>query len=293
VWVIDPVLIILAAPYSHASLVCAMLGQHPEMYALPDTHLFLADDIEGVLSAHVKIDNGIGDGLLRLLAQIHDGVQSDDAIQAAKKWLYEHGDWTARQLLDYVHEKLRPKILVDSSWSTVVNAENFERMRRTYPDANYLHLVSHPRHAADAFYENRSSKKSLLKLFDGDLDGELVWYKPNDLISEFALSLPEGQCMRLMVEDLLANPENYLLQIAQWMDLSTNGESISAMLYPDKMPFATYGPDSAPGGLETEFLEEPTIPVEIGVATLADSSPHSTCDFSKQALKLGKEYGYR
>jgi len=290
---IDPLVIILAAPYTHASLVCAMLGQHPEMYALPDTNLFIADDVEAVLDAHARIGHGVGDGLLRLFAQINEGGQDDDTVKAAAAWLRARGNWTTRQLLDYVYEKLNPRYLVDSSPSTVISADNLQRMRRMYPDANFIHLASHPRRAADAFADNHASRDALFALFDGDPDSESVWYGPNSLVAEFAMSLPAGQCLRLMVEDLLQDPENYLLQIAQWLDLTTGRDAISAMLHPEKMPYAATGPSSAPGGMETGFLEHPGLPAKIAPASLAASASSAAHEFSPELLKLAKEFGYR
>ena len=36
---------ILASPRSFTSLLCTMLGQHPEVYGVPELHLFLAENM--------------------------------------------------------------------------------------------------------------------------------------------------------------------------------------------------------------------------------------------------------
>ena len=36
---------ILASPRSFTSLLCIMLGQHPEVYVVPELHLFLAKNM--------------------------------------------------------------------------------------------------------------------------------------------------------------------------------------------------------------------------------------------------------
>ena len=289
---IDPVVIILSAPYSHASAVCAMLGQHPELYALPDTNLFLADDVERVLAAHASLGNGAGDGLSRLMAQLLEGEQGENAVATAAQWLHEHGDWTSRRLLDFVYEKYQPRYLVDSSPSTGVNAASLARMRTAYPDANFLHLVSHPRYAADRFTGDPAYADALRGLFETDPDIESVWYVPNNLLAEFARSLPPGQCMRMRVEDLLGDARNYLLQLAQWLDVSTSDESISAMLHPENSPFAARGPVSAPGGMDVVFLDHPGMPASTAPVSLA-AGPAFGRVFSREALKLAKEFGYR
>jgi len=40
-------LLILASPRSFTSVICAALGQHPQMYELPELHLFVADTLAG------------------------------------------------------------------------------------------------------------------------------------------------------------------------------------------------------------------------------------------------------
>jgi Sulfotransferase family len=289
----DPILFILASPYSRASLVSAMLGQHPEMIALPDTNLFVADNIEAVSIMHGQTGNGVSDGLLRLLAQLHEGNQSDDSVQQAKKWLDEHGAWTTRQLLDSVYQQLAIRFMIDASPVNVMNEHNLKRLYNTYPDANFLHLTRHPHSVAVSYLEGHGSRWNAYRRDDNDMDEEQIWLKPNSMISNFSMSLPEGQCMRLMVEELLAQTDNYLLQIAQWLNLSTAEESITAMLYPEKMLYAHYGPPSAPCGMETEFLEQPAISAETEAVSLTGLKPPFEKEFSPGTLKLAREYGYK
>ena len=40
-------LLILASSRSFTSVICAALGQHPQMYGLPELHLFVADTLAG------------------------------------------------------------------------------------------------------------------------------------------------------------------------------------------------------------------------------------------------------
>src|SRR5438105_3191953 len=65
----DP-LFILAPPRSFSSVLCAMLGQHPQMHGLPETHLFVDETIERWWgrSSHAKYP--MADGLLRSVAQL-------------------------------------------------------------------------------------------------------------------------------------------------------------------------------------------------------------------------------
>ena len=74
-------LILLAPPRSYTSVINTMIGQHPQMYGLPELNLFnvhklknlwgrVADDIGG--------DSNLRHGLLRSVAEIFAGEQTPD-----------------------------------------------------------------------------------------------------------------------------------------------------------------------------------------------------------------------
>ena len=42
-------LVILCPARSFSSVVCAMLGQHPQTYGLPELHLFITDTVDDLL----------------------------------------------------------------------------------------------------------------------------------------------------------------------------------------------------------------------------------------------------
>src|SRR5262245_30909041 len=74
----DP-LIILGAPRSFTSVVCAMLGQHPEMYGLPEVNLFVAETMaerRGLIAQPPWSEHG----LLRAVAQLFGGEQTIQTI---------------------------------------------------------------------------------------------------------------------------------------------------------------------------------------------------------------------
>jgi len=287
------ILVILAAPCSRASLVAAMLGQHPEMVALPDTNLFVADDVETMLGMHSGMGKGVSDGLLRLLAQLHEKRQSDEAINAARDWLVGHGNWTTGQLLDSIYQQMGSRFLIDASPANTMSRQNLDRLYKSYPDASFLHLTRHPRSVSANYIDGVNARENAYIWKDNYTDEEQVWLQPNRMISEFAMSLPEGQCMRLMTEELLNDRENYLVQIAQWLDLYTDKESITAMMHPEKMFYAKYGPPAAPCGMDADFLERPSIPTGRDIVSLIESSPPSEIEYSSETLKLARESGYQ
>src|SRR5262245_693869 len=82
-----PPLIILGSPRSFTSLVCGMLGQHPDAYGMPELNLFMSDSIRvlvGELTGYRQIQMH---GLLRAVAQLYAGEQTLVGIDMARRWL--------------------------------------------------------------------------------------------------------------------------------------------------------------------------------------------------------------
>ena len=78
----DP-LFLLSPPLSLASHVCAMLGQHPQMYSLPETHLFLAETISEWWEICAKSSFNMAHGLWRAIAELYFGRQTESQIVMA------------------------------------------------------------------------------------------------------------------------------------------------------------------------------------------------------------------
>ena len=82
----SPVRFILCPPRTYSSVICAMLGQHPDCYAFPELALFVADMVQGLFDFHSAHCGGLwtasycSPGLIRALAQLHDGAQTDETL---------------------------------------------------------------------------------------------------------------------------------------------------------------------------------------------------------------------
>jgi hypothetical protein len=65
--------------------------------------------------------------------------------------------------------------------------------------------------------------------------------------------------MRIKGEDLLSNPDLYLSQIAEWLNISTSPEAIASMKHPENSPYAYVGPFPCPGGNDAKFMRNPIL----------------------------------
>jgi len=262
----EKLLVILSPPRGFTSVVSTVIGQHPELYGFPELHLFVGDSLEEVLDREYKHGNHGGPpGVLRTLAQLHDGCQTTATILRATAWLMNHRHWSTKRAMDYLMDLVKPKIGVEKSPVTCLKPLFIERAYSQYPDAYFLHLTRHPvsaRKSMDEFFSNRRSRLTNAQpteLSGVSLDRLMLWYRLHNNIVDFTRTLPVGQSMRVKGEDLLSEPERYLPQIAAWMGLRTDREALEAMMHPEHSPYAHRGPHPCRGGNDPKFMDSPAL----------------------------------
>lgn len=291
------ILFILAPPRSFTTIVSHMLGQHPEMYGLPETHLPCAQtmsewfyhaqttwivDVTDIASQHPSLGSQLNmeHGLFRVVAQVYAGEQTDPAIRWASEWLKQKSEFTTGAILELVAEKLRPRMLVEKSPSTVYRLEFLQQTFRRFPQARFIHLVRHPCGHGESVMKYLKAIQRLkpiprshwlfrLASFPAGsenlnnperpqaLDPQRGWYVLNSNIYEFLKSVPESQKKRIIGEELLSKPESGLRDIAAWLGLRTDSAAIEEMKHPERSPYACFGPPSARYGNDHFFLKRP------------------------------------
>jgi hypothetical protein len=256
-------LLILCPPRSFSSIVCGIIGQHPDCYGLPEMNLFLGDDLGSVWNGHAVFMRSFGrDGPLRALAELHEGEQTPDSVTRAHEWILRHSDWPIKKVFDHLQELVGPeRILVDKSPSTVFRREYLERALRVYPKANYMHLIRHPRGTADSVMSLRAGHEQLARMAGNfaQMDPERIWRTTHNMILALTDPLPLGQCMRLKGEDFLRDLDIFLPQVCEWLGIRSDAEAIAAMMHPEASPYARPGPRGAAHGNDPNFLESPAI----------------------------------
>ncbi len=153
-----PPLIILAPPRSYTSLVCAMLGQHPQLYGLPELHLFMADTVAGWW----KICDDArwrAHGALRAVAELYFGGQTEETVKKAEGWLRRRSQLSTGALFRRITRIVWPRLAVEKSPSTTYSLERLGRLQRAFPAARYIHLVRHPRTQAESMIRWRERRQ--------------------------------------------------------------------------------------------------------------------------------------
>jgi hypothetical protein len=256
--------ILLSPPRSFSSVVSTMIGEHPDLYGFPELHLFVGNTLQEVNEIEKKRNprhTAGPPGLLRAVAQLHDGVQTNGTIFRAMGWLNERRDWTCKQMMDHLLDAVAPKMGLEKTPATSQRMQYLERAYACYPDAYFLHLTRHPvstRASWSEFMEHRTEIGA-----EGGwrqhVDRFVGWYVIHSNILKFTSSLPLGQSLRVKGEDILSEPDVYLPQIAEWLGIRTDREAIEAMKHPENSPYACMGPEAARWGNDPKFMRSPKL----------------------------------
>jgi hypothetical protein len=310
----DPVFV-LALPHSFASLVGAMLGQHPQMYALPETHLFLAETLRDWWDICAQSSFNMAHGLLRAVAQIYFGEQTDTSVQLAEAWLKRRLPFTTGYLLELLGERVSPRMIVEKSPSIVFHIDSMQRAHRMFPQARFIHLLQHPRGYGDTIIAavkeaagHGTVPQWLLHLAgfpsagvdEGSqvrrgMDPQQTWHSLNTNIRQFLETVPESLRLRVRGEDVLANPQVSLRTIADWLGLRIDEEATEEMKHPELSPYASFGPSGARYGNDPIFLQSPELPRAPATSQSLDGPLSWREDgegFLPEVRQLAQDFGY-
>lgn len=155
-------LFILASPRSFTSLISAMLGQHPQAYAVPELNLFAQEKLEDLINTMKGLYRFKLHGLLRTVAQLYTGEQSLITIEMANRWVLKHADRSTGEIYHQLCAKVAPRIIIDKSPLYGTRIECLNRIIQNFPNAYFLHLVRHPRTQGNSIMNIDDGKMAIL-----------------------------------------------------------------------------------------------------------------------------------
>lgn len=293
-------LFILCPGRSFSSVICGMLGEHPQMYGLPELHLFIKDTVKELIEM-ARFNQGrkyLVHGLYRTIAQLHYGEQTEETVSAAMDWIEKHNHWSTHEMFYYLQKTLHPKICVDKSPTYAVRLVNLARLHSAFPDARFLHVARHPRATCNSMFKFYSAKIALGRgqnISYDPLQIEREWRKTHENILRFTRQLHPGQSMLLQGEALFSDLDNYLYQIAEWLDVRSDSKALDAMKHPENSPYACVGPPNARGGNNLGYMENPALKkgdfpeqnLDDPLEYLEDGS-----GFTRETIDLARQLGY-
>ncbi len=297
----NPVLI-LAPPRSFTSVICAMLGQHPQMYGMPELNLFVAETMAERVGL-IAQPRWSGHGLVRAVAQLVGGAQTVQTVALAQRWIAIRANRRCVSVFQELAAQANPRILVEKSPRTILKAEYLWRARRAFPGARYIHLLRHPRSQCESLWKLGGQAAAVqMDALDysttpATLDPQKAWFGMHVNILTFLAGVPPSQQLRVQGEAVLGDPPRALQQIAAWLGLRTDWQAIEEMLHPERSPFARIGPPGARLGNDPNFLRQPRLRPSSSLQEPRLDGPlpwrNDHEGFTAEVRQLAHEFGYR
>jgi hypothetical protein len=306
-----PLLCVLAPPRSFSTVVAAMLGQHPQLYGLAETHLLAVSTLDEWWRSAEVAPFPMTHGLLRSVAELVYGEQTEESVRRASALLRARSSWSNADMLDDLADRVRPRTLVEKSPVLAFREETMLRAAKTFPNARFIHLTRHPRsqalsvrkHIHKSLELGRPMPLWLRNLGWSDASGRLLpefdpqrsWYTLNANIDRFVSALPADRWVRVRGEDVLRDPWSRLSEIASWLGIRTDSVAVEEMLHPERSPYAGFGPPGARFGNDLFFLCDARLRPERAASTENLEDPlewRSGASFTPEVVALAREFGY-
>ncbi len=297
---------VLASPFSFTSIVCGMVGQHPGAYSVPEINLFAQETLEELFFYMKGPRQILLHGLLRTVAQLYGGEQTKETVDMARRWIFKRWQKSTSEIYLELCEQVAPLRIIDKSplYSSADQPEILERIRNTFPDAHYLHLLRHPQTQGRSWLKIPTAMSAMIGLKAVDystqpatLDPQFAWFDKQKRILDFLDTVPPEKQMCLRGEDILNFPEQYLERICHWLNLPWSQEIYQIMLRTEESSYAYMGPYGAQWGNNPGYQTSPAfrqrpIPLE----------PLAECDLPwrwdgkglfPEVIELAQQLGYQ
>lgn len=294
---------ILAAPFCGASRLATWLGRHPQVYATPELHLFLADDVGGLLDAFRIGQGEQSHGLLHTLADVEFGNRSDAAIAAAWNWLERHRSLRTPELVRWLVERAAPRRLVVPDSGSSLRPQDLDRLRSCDPPCRTLHLVRHPWQQGGSMAAWARGRLFIPPDFKdhgfhpAQVDPQIPWLRCNLNIAAMRSDGAAVPGCRLRIEDVQADPVAALQPVMDTLGLRSDAETMDLMAQPRRWTFAPLACSVAPIDLDGDAAEIPDNRVKQESAGNLLDQPvpwlAGNGRFDAQVKCLAREFGYQ
>jgi len=260
----DDLVLILCSPRSCSSVVCAMLGQHPQLYGFPELNLFVADTLGELWRlGNSPIPGGPSylTGLLRAIAELEFGGQTDETIRRGRDLICSRCHWTTKQMLDRLLTWIHPKIGVDKSPRTGLSQRSIDRALSACPRSRIIHLTRHPVSTLRSL--NRNHRHTVTMLGSSSDPVWLanfyahLWVRSQELILSTVHKIGPAMSHKVRAEDLLLQPDHHLTHLTKWLGIRWDPEAIEAMKHPENSPFSRPAAMGLDGDGDPGFLLSP------------------------------------
>ena len=296
-----PPVFLLAPHRSFTSVLTSMLGQHADLYALPETNLFVTCEMWQWWFIHRGGEHLDGHGLLRAVAEVVFGEQTTRTIALARQWLRQRLNWPSATVFAALSARLLPRRVVEKSPWAALRPHCLQHLLACHPDASFLHVVRHPSTQGASLlrlWQEIEVPKARVDLWlDRGGDPQHLWWRSHSNILHFLEKVSPSRQLRLRGEDALANVDGALRDVCCWLGIAAEPAAIEAMKHPERSPFAVPGPPGAFLGLDPGFLADPVLRPRAAPARPPPSLDNVVPWDDKRSLRpevreLARKFGY-
>lgn len=259
--VLAPACAIVAAPYSGAAVLAAMLGRHPDLRAVPELNLSMAPTVRELLHVLDLAQGPVADGLLRTIAALAIGKVDDAAIFRARQWLMSRPNATTSAVLGELVTLAAPAGLVVHDSECALRPNDLLRLVESTAPAPIVHLVRHPWSQGVVAADRLGDRLFVPADFRDHartppcLDPQLAWLRANANVEKWVAGRSPDRFVRVVWEDLIDDPDAVLRSLCARLGLRFDAAILTPMLEYDLWEFWGHGPRAAPFGLDLEVLE--------------------------------------
>lgn len=284
---------VLAPPRSCSSLITAMLGQHPDLYAPAELECFTGDTLGECFAFAERVPVVTLHGLLRTVAQLQGDAQTDATIAVAQQWLEARSHWRGAELIAWIETRIAPRRLLDKSPIHVLRWPCLQRLAAVCAGQPVVHLSRHPISAVRSLI----GAYSRLGLRLTASEALRTWSVGHRHCLRYREELAQAPSLLLRSEDLLTDPEGALARVCRYLGITDHPTAIEAMLQPERSPYACLGPAMAPTGNDPHWMASPAL--RRGSAPSSEPSlqelwdlPGVEPELAMLSVQLGWQLGY-
>lgn len=291
---------LLAPPRSFTSVVCSIVGQHPELFDSPELNLFRVPTMSRFIALR-RLHMGVN----RFVAQLYAGEQTIESVVMARNWVLARRDRTTAEVHRELCAKIAPRALVQKSPRYQRRLAHMEAVLAAFPNARFIHLLRHPRGMCQSYLDLYDPSAQLLGCADvGALDRsgpqpvadpQILWHDYNLRILHFRQRVDPSRWLQIRGEDFLADIDDHLKALCVWLGVSDSPDAIAAMKRPEESPFACFGPVNALFGNDPKFLREPHLrPYTRRAQSLEGPLPWRPdgASFHPRVVEMAHTFGY-
>jgi len=229
---VQPVFL-LNLPLTPLSPILHALGQRPDIYVLPPTHLFIADSLEEWRKACIGLSLDMSGGLVRVVSDVFF-PGGGEGQGRARTWIQRRAQFDTVRVFRLIARRARPRIVVERSPTLVHEIRSMQRARTAFAKARFIHIVQHPRQfctqlcdAVERMAGIRRIPSWLSRLAcppcstdentqeKPEIDPQHAWHQLHTNVCDFLKTVDDNQKRRFRVEDLEINADPILQAFQQ------------------------------------------------------------------------------